>query len=261
MKIRSLVATASIGFIFLLVHCIKAEAAELKVLSAFGMQSVLEDLRPKFEHATGHKLAISFGTGGATVKRVQGGDAADVVITLRQGIDTLVKDGKAVAGNVTALARAGIFVAVRKGEPKPDVSSPDALKHTLLTAKSISYVDPASGGASGIHFAKVLDRLGIANEMKSKTVFPNPKTPGEVGLLVANGEAEIGVHVIVELISIAGIDLVGPLPGDLQDIIVFTAAIMSGAKDAAAAKALVDFLRTPESAKVIKAKGMEPATP
>jgi len=103
--------------------------------------------------------------------------------------------------------------------------------------------------------------LGIANEMKSKTVFPNPKTPAEVGVLVANGEAEIGVHVIVELISVAGIDLVGPLPGDLQDIIVFTAAIMSGAKDAAAAKALVDFLRTPESAKVIKAKGMEPATP
>ena len=94
--------------------------------------------------------------------------------------------------------------------------------------------------------------------MKSKTIFPNPKTPGEVGVLVANGEAEIGVHIIVELISVAGIDLVGPLPGDLQNTIVFSAAIMTGAKDAAAAKALVDFLRTPESAKVIKAKGMEP---
>ena len=261
MKIRSLVAAANIGFMFLLVLGIKAEAAELKVLSAIGMQLVMEDLGPKFERATGHKLAISFATGGATVKRAQDGETADVVITLGQGIDTLVKDGKAPAGKVTALASAGISVAIRKGAPKPDISSPDALKRTLLAAKSISYVDPASGGASGIHFAKVLDRLGIANEMQSKTVFPNPKTPAAVGVVVANGEAEIGVHLIQELMSVAGIDLVGPLPGDLQDTIVFSAAIMTGAKDAAAAKALVDFLRTPESAKVIKAKGMEPATP
>ena len=261
MKTRSLVAAANIGFMFLLMLGIKAEAAELKVLSAIGMQSVLEDLGPKFERATGHKLALTFATGGATVKRVQGGEVFDVVITLRQGIETLVKDGKAPADNVTALASAGISVAIRRGAPKPDISSPDALKRTLLAAKSISYVDPASGGASGIHFAKVLDRLGIANEMKSKTVFPNPKTPAEVGVLVANGEAEIGVHLIQELMSVAGIDLVGPLPGDLQDTIVFSAAIMTGAKDAAAAKALVDFLRTPESAKVIKAKGMEPAIP
>jgi len=261
MKIRSLVAAANIGFMFLLVLGLKAEAAELKVLSAIGMQSVMEDLGPKFERATGHKLAISFVTAGAAVKRAQGGEAADVVIATRQGIDGLVKNGKAAADNVTVLASAGISVAIRKGAPKPDISSPDALKRTLLAAKSISYVDPASGGASGIHFVKVLDRLGIANEMKSKTVFPNSKAPAEVGVLVANGEAEIGVHIIVELISVAGIDLVGPLPGDLQNTIVFSAAIMSGAKDAAAAKALVDLLRTPESAKVIKAKGMEPANP
>jgi molybdate transport system substrate-binding protein len=261
MKMRSLVATANIGFMFLLVLGSKAEAAELKVLSAFGMQSVMEDLGPKFERATGHKLAISFATGGATVKRVQDGDAADVVITLRQGIDTLVKDGKASAGNVTVLARSGIVVVVRKGAPKPDVSSPDALKRTLLAAKSISYVNPASGGASGIHFAKVLDRLGIANEMKSKTVFPNPQTPAAVGVVVASGEAEIGVHIIQEVISVAGIDVVGPLPGDLQNTIVFAAAIMASAKDAEASKALVNFLRTPEAAAVIEAKGLEPASP
>jgi molybdate transport system substrate-binding protein len=260
MKKRSLVAAANIGFMFLLVLGIKAEAAEIKVLSAFGMQSVLEDLGPKFERATGHKLALTFATGGATVKRVQGGEVCDVVITLRQGIDTLMKEGKAPAGDVTALASAGISVAIRKGAPKPDISSPDALKRTLLAAKSISYVDPASGGASGIHFAKVLDRLGIANEMKSKTSFPDRKTPAEVGVLVANGEAEIGVHIIQELIPVAGIDIVGPLPGDLQNTIVFAAAVMASAKDAEAAKALVNFLRTPEAAAVIKAKGMEPAT-
>jgi molybdate transport system substrate-binding protein len=260
MKIRSLVTTAHIGFMGLLVVGIVAEAAELTVLSAYGMQTILEDLRPKFETATGHKLSMTFATGGATVKRAQGGETADVVIALRQGIDGLVKDGKAVVASVTALARAGIVVAVRQGAPKPDISSPDALKRTLLAAKSIAYVDPASGGASGIHFAKVLDRLGIAHEMHAKTVFPNPQTPAEVGVLVANGEAELGVHVIQELMAVAGIEIVGPLPGDLQNTIVFAAAIMTSAKDAAA-KALVEFLRTPESAEVIKARGMEPATP
>jgi molybdate transport system substrate-binding protein len=179
---------------------------------------------------------------------------------MRQGIDGLVKNGKAAADNVTALASAGISVAIRQGAPKPDISSPDALKRTLLAAKSISYVDPATGGASGIHFAKVLDRLGIAHEMQSKTVFPNPNTPAEVGALVANGEAEIGMHIIVELISVAGIDIVGPLPGDLQNTIVFAAAVMASAKDAEAAKALVDFLCTPEAVAVTKAKGLEPAT-
>ena len=261
MKARSLVAAASIGFMFLLMLGMNADAAELKVLSAIGMQSLLEDLGPKFERATGHKLSISFATAGAAVKRAQGGEAADVVIATRQGIDGLVKNGKVSANNVTALASAGISVAIRKGAPKPDIASPDALKRTLLAAKSISYVDPASGGASGIHFTKVLDRLGIANEMKSKTVFPNPKAPAEVGALVANGEAEIGVHIIVELMSVAGIDIVGPLPGDLQNTIVFAAAVMASAKDAEAAKALVNFLRTREAAAVTKAKGMEPAAP
>ena len=261
MKIRSLVGAVNIGFLFLPMLDVKAHAAELKVLSAFGMQSVLEDLGPRFERTTGHNLVISYATGGGIVKRVGGGDAADVVITVRQGIDSLVKDNKAAAGSVTELARAGIFVAVRKGAPKPDVSSPDALKRTLLAAKSISYVDPASGGASGIHFAKVLDRLGIANEMKSKTVFPNPKAPAEVGVVVANGEAEMGVHIIQELMPVAGIEIVGPLPGDLQDTVIFSAAIMTGAKDAALAKSLVDFLRTPEAVAAIKAQGMEPATP
>jgi molybdate transport system substrate-binding protein len=225
------------------------------------MQSVLEDLGPKFERATGHRLAISFVTAGAAIKRAQDGEAVDIVIATPQGIDGLVKNDKAAATNVTALASAGISVAIRKGAPRPDISSPDALKRTLLAARSISYVEPTSGGASGVHFAKVLDRLGIANEMKSRTVFPNPKTPAEVGVLVANGEAEIGVHVIVELASVAGIDIVGPLPGDLQNILVFAAAVMTNAKDAEAAKALVNFLRTPEAVAVIKAKGMDPATP
>lgn len=258
MKIRSLVAAANIGFMFLLVVGIQAEAAEVKVLSSIGMQPVMEDLGPKFERATGHKLAITFDTAGGVVKRVQGGDTADVVVTPQQGIDNFVKDGKVAVDNVTIVARSGIGVAIRTGAQKPDISSPEGLKRTLLAAKSITYSNPALGGASGIHFAKVLDRLGIGNEMKPKTVFL-PK-PGLVGVLVANGEAEIAVQQFQELIQVAGIEIVGPLPGDLQDTIVFSAAIMGSAKDAAASKALVDFLRAPEAAAVIKVKGMEPAT-
>jgi len=131
------------------------------------------------------------------------------------------------------------------------------LKRALLAAKSISYSDPALGGASGIHFARVLDRLGIANEVKSKTVFAKP--PNTIELMVANGEAEIGVTSPQGIIAVDGIELVGLLPGDLRDAIVFSAAIMAGAKDTAASKALVDFLRTLDAAAVIKAKGMDPA--
>ena len=260
MKIHSLVAAANVGFMLLV--GIAAEAAEVKVLAAFGIRPVMEDLGPKFERASGHQLAITFDSGPATVKRVQGGETADVVIIPRERIDGFVKDGKAAAGNVTVVARSrGLGVAIRKGAPKPDISSPEALKRTLLAAKSITYPDPARGTATGTHFAKVLDRLGIANEMKQKTVFPKIAGGAAVGALVANGEAEIGVLQGQVLISVAGIELVGLLPDDLQNAVVFAAAIMAGANDIEASKALVNFLRTPEAAAVIKAKGMEPATP
>jgi len=258
MKINSLVRAAGLTCLLPLLQSITAEAAELKVLSAIAMQKTVEDLGPKFEQTTGHKLTIEFATLGTIVKRVQGGDTVDVVIAPQQGIDTLVKDGKAVAGNVTELARTGISVAIRKGAPRPDISSPEALKRTLLAAKSISFTPPAGGGASGIHFANVLDRLGIADQMKSKTVFP--KTVA-VGAVIANGEAEIGVQQNQELVSVAGIEIIGPLPGDLQATIVLSAAIMTSAKDAVASKALIDFMRTPEAAMIIKEKGMEPANP
>jgi molybdate transport system substrate-binding protein len=253
MKIRSLVAAADIGFMFVFVMSLAAQAAELKVLSAIGMRLVMEDLGPKFEQATGHKLAILFDAGGVVVERVQGGETADVVLLPRPALERLTKDGRIVAGSETLLARSGIGVAVRKGASKPDISSPEALKRTLLAAKSITYSNPVLGGA------KVLDRLGIGSEMKAKTVFS--KVPGEVGQLVANGEAEIAVHQIQELISVPGIEIVGPLPGDLQSTIVFSGAIMAGTKEAEIGKALINFLRTPDAAAAIKAKGMEPATP
>jgi molybdate transport system substrate-binding protein len=259
MKIRSLVAAANIGLMCVLVMSLAAQAAELKALSAIGMRLVMEDLGPKFEQATGHKLAISFAASGVIVERVQGGEPTDVVMLSQPALARLTKYGKLVPSSETLLARSGLGVAVRQGAPKPDISSPEALKRTLLAAKSITYSNPELGGASGAHFAKVLDRLGIGSEMKPKTVFP--KIPGEVGQLVAHGEAEIAVHQIQELISVPGIEIVGPLPGDLQNTIVFSGAIMTGAKEVELGKALINFLRTPDATAAIKAKGMQPVTP
>jgi molybdate transport system substrate-binding protein len=239
----------------LLVMGATAQAAEIKVLCANGMQAVMEDLGPRFERASGHRLSMAFATGGAASKRAIDGEAVDVVIAPTPGIEALVKAGLVAREDVAALASTGISVAVRQGTAKPDISSPEALRRALLSAKSITYLDPADGGASGIHFARVLDRLAIGPEMKAKTVFA-PKADA-VGAMVARGEAEIGVLQYQLLFSVPGIEIVGPLPGDLQNSTIFAAAILSGRRDAVASRTLTTYLRTPEAAAVIKAKGME----
>ena len=249
------ILAANIGLVFLLVSGVAAEAAEIKVLTVIAIQQVMEDVGPKFERATGNKLVMRFATLGGVVKLVQAGETADVIIIPRQGIESLVKD-KVKVGNVTVIARSGLGVAVRKGAPKPDISSPQALRRTLLAAKSITYSDPANGGASGVHFAGVLERLGIAKAIEPKTVLAKPGD--ETAVLVASGKAEIGVHQFQVLMPVPGIDIVGPLPGDLQDNIVFAAAIMGSSKSGQASNALVDFLRTPVATAVMKANGMEP---
>lgn len=236
-----------------------AQAAEISVLCANGMQTVMEDLGPRFERASGHKLSIVFATGGAASKRATEGEVIDVVIAPTPGIDALVKLGRVKQENVATLASTGISVAMRQGAARSDISTPEAFKRALLSAKSITYLNPKDGAASGIHFAKVLDRLAIAEEVKAKTLFAS-KTDA-VGAMVASGEAELGVLQYQLLFSAPGIQIVGPLPGDLQSSTVFAAAILSGLKDEAGPKALTTYLRTPEAAVVIKAKGMEPASP
>ena len=249
---------AGIGLLSLLLAG-AGHGAELKVLSAIAMQPVMEDLGPKFEHATGHRVALTFATLGAAVKRVQDGETFDVVIIPRSGTDGFVQEGKTSAGDVTIVARSGMGVAVRKGAPRPDLSTPADFKRMLLAARSVTYSDPAHGGVGGIHVARLLDRLGIAGEMKPKTVFL-PQA-GAIGVLVANGQADLAIGQIQELVAVPGIEVVGPLPADLQNTIVFSAALMARAKDIEAARALIGFLRSPEAATVMKAKGMDPAAP
>lgn len=244
---------AGLGFGLLLSAGIAAEAAEVRVLASYGARDVIQEIAPRFEAATGHNLAIRLQTPRVIQKTIHDPEAADVVIVA--GID--FAKGQVVPGSVTPVARSILGVAVRKDAPKPDLSSAEAVKRALLAAKSISY---SAKSPAAVNFVKALDSWGIADETKRRIIFGGPP-PGRVEDLVASGEAEIGVHVLSILIAFPGIQTIGPLPEELQSATVTSAAIMAGATDMSAAKALIDFLRTPEAAAVIKAKGMAPAAP
>ena len=261
MKVGSLIRAANAALLFLLAGGIAAQAAEIKMMVSAGFVPVMRDLAPAFERASGHRLVVSTDALGVIVKRVNGGEMFDVILTPRTAIDGFVKDGKAAAGSVTVIASAGMGVAVRKGAPQPDISSADALKRALLAAKSITYPDPnnpAGNPLLGVHLTRVFDRMGIASELKAKTVFTDSL---DIGELIARGGAEFGIAQMQNLGRTAGIEIVGPLPADLQDPVVFAAAIMGGAQDTDASKALVNFMRTSAAAVAIRAQLMDPANP
>jgi molybdate transport system substrate-binding protein len=225
----------------------------MKVLCTNGVKSVMLDLVPAFERTSGTKLVITWGSANGLLKELETGADGDLAILTAEAIDGLIAQGKVVAGSRVDLASSGIGVAVRKGAKKPDIGSPDALKSALLAAKSVAH---SKTGMSGIYFPTVLARLGIADEMKSRIVMPEPGTP--VGELIAKGDAEIGVQQISELLPVAGVEIVGPLPAALQKITTFSAGLLAGAKDPDTANALVKFLAA-EAPRLLKEKGLEPA--
>ena len=191
------------------------------------------------------------------VKRIESGEAADVLILSRAGIDALRKQGKIAPGSEVTLAGSGVAIAVKAGAPKPDISTPEALRATLLKTKAIAYSEPSAGGASGVYFAKLLERMGIAEQMKPKTKYP--PAGGFSAALLMTGEAELAVQQKPELLHVAGAEIVGFLPGDLNMVTEFAAAIMPGCKNAEAGKALIGMLRSPESKAVFRSKGLDPA--
>lgn len=253
---RDLLAGA---FAALLLFGTTVNAADIKVYSTIGMGSVLKELQPKFEQASGHKLDITWGLAGALAKRVADGETPDALVAIRGGVDGLVTSGRIAAPSAVTLALSGVGVSVRSGAPKPDISTPDKLKAALIAAKAIAYSDPAKGGASGVHFAKVAERLGIADQVKAKA--KHPEAAGLPGKFLLDGSADLAIAQVPELIEVQGTDLVGPLPGDLQNITTFAAGVVSGAKEPDAAAAFLKFLQTPEAVATIKAKGMEPPPP
>jgi len=233
-----------------------ASAAEIKVYSTIGVKGAIEELAHKFETATGNKLDISWGLISSFTKKAQEGDVPDVLIVSRASIDSLTKDGKIAAGGPT-LASSIFAFGVKHGAPNPDISTVDAMKKALLAARAVGYTDPAAGGASGVYFAKMIEKLGIAQEIKAKSKFPPPA--GFVGTLLVNGEVDIAFQSKPELTTTEGVDVVGPPPGDLGNTTVFAAGVGANAKDAAASSAFVKFLVSPEAQAVFKAKGFDPA--
>jgi molybdate transport system substrate-binding protein len=234
--------------------------SEIKTLISPGFVPVMHDLATRFANATGHTLAVSSDRLGAIVKRVEGGENLDVVLGPRTAIDDFVKDGKAAAGSLAIISRSPMIVTVRDREPKPDISSPAALRRTLLAARSIAYPDPENrlgNVALGIHFSKVLERLQISKEVQAKAVF---SMTVDIGDLVANGEAEIGISQRQNLMRCTGLQIVGELPGDLHYDVAFAAVVMNGA-DCAASTTLLNFLRSPDAAAAIEAAGMDQVTP
>jgi molybdate transport system substrate-binding protein len=230
-----------------------ANAAEISVVSTQATEQAYLELVAQFEKASGHKVSTIF-TGTLNVqKRLADGEPYDLIIMAAPAIDEQIKLGKAAAGSRVDFAQSGTGLAVRKGAAKPDIRSVDAFKKTLLSAKSIGY----STGPSGLYMLSVFEKLGVADQVKGKL----KQTPSGVfvGNLIANGDAEIGFQQISELVHFAGIDYVGPLPGDLQRMTMFSAGVHSGAKQADAARALVKFLTAPAAAPVIRKHGLEPA--
>ncbi|MGA2960973.1 MAG: substrate-binding domain-containing protein [Candidatus Korobacteraceae bacterium] len=257
MKARSAALRAVFVLVSILLFTAIAGAAEVKVMFSGGFSAALQELGPEFERTTGNKIVLISGpsmgsTPQAIPNRIQRGEPVDVVIMVGYALDDLIKQGKVISGSRVDLAQSGVGVAVRAGTPKPDISSADALKRTLLRAKSIAYSDSASGAYVS---TELYQRLGIADQVNGKS----RKIPAEpVGKVVARGEAEIGFQQISELLPVSGIELVGPLPPEVQKFTVFSAGVATGAKEAEAAKAFIRFLASPAAAPVITKTGMEP---
>src|SRR3989440_136837 len=227
----------------------RGEAAEIKVLSTVGMQPATPELFSQFEAATGHRVAVTYDLPAVLKTRFLEGLPADVLILPSTIIDDLAKQGKVVGDSKKDVARSGVGVAVKAGAPKPDISTPEALKAAVLSAKSIGYSREAP---SGMAFARVLERLGIAEEVRGKS----KDTGSKAADMLAASAIDLAVAQIPVLIAAPGVDVVGPLPGELQTVTVFSVALASGAQDPAAARALIDFLAGPRAKAVYQAKGL-----
>ena len=253
----AILRTLALGFATALLLTGAADAAEVRVMISGGLTAAFKALAPEFERATGNKVLIAYGPSmGTTVNaipvRLDRGEPADVLIMVGYALDDLVKQGKVIADSKVDLVKSPIGIAVKSGALRPDISSADAVKQALLAAKTIAYSDSASGVyVSTEMFAK----LGITDAMKGKA-RQIPATP--VGEIVAKGDAEIGLQQISELKPVAGIDIIGPLPPELQKITVFSAGIATVSKEPDAGKALIKFLASPAASAAIVKSGMEP---
>jgi molybdate transport system substrate-binding protein len=249
---KQIIITTALGLSLSTGTLTAALAADITVLASNGVKAAVTELVPQFEKETGHKLHFTWGASNLLAKQVDSGEAFDIVVLTPALIKGLIQQGKVVDGSATDLARAGAGVAVKQGAPKPDISTVDNFKNAMLNAKAVAYT---TAGQSGLHFISVMEKLGIAEQVKAKgKTIPG----GAAAELVAKGEADLAVQLIPELASVSGVDVVGPFPAELQNYIVLTAGIGTNAKDKMAAQSLIKYLTSPTAISVIKAKGMKP---
>ncbi len=230
-----------------------AQTSEVRVLASNGIKAVVEDLRAQGEHAIGHPLSVEYQPTAVLKKEIDAGAPFDVVIVTAESIAQLSKEGKTTGGDGTPISRAGVGIGIRKGAPRPDISTSEALKEALLGTKAIAY---GPIGASYPYIKKMLDTLGIAEAMKTKTLFFD--TSDETNAAVVQGKADFGITLVSEILPVPGVELLGPFPDEFQGYVRFTAAVSANAKNPKAAKALIHFLAGPEAAPSIKARGMQP---
>jgi molybdate transport system substrate-binding protein len=237
-----------------------ADAAEIRVLSSGSLKAALPQLVRDFQKSSGDTATIEYGPAGAVVGRIEKDDAADVVIVSRSQLEKLASNGKVVPDSLVNIAGIALGVAVRKGAPKPDISNVEAFKRALLSARSIGYRDPITGSTSGIYTAGLLERLGIAQDLKPKLRLDRSEgdVPENVFLGVANGEVEMQIGQITEIVISPGVDLAGPLPSEIQNTTLMAAGIITASKAQDSARALISFISSPSAAAVLKASGFQP---
>lgn len=231
-----------------------AQAAEIKTLITTAMNEAVVVLVPQFEKATGHKVTVSYDPSGGLARRLRGGEFADMILVASPELDKLIAEGKVV--NRVDVSRTGIGIAVKKGAPKPDVSTPEALKRALLAAKSVGHTAPAGGGITALHLLRTFEKLGIAKEVAAKTKLAAGGPNGRVSTLIVNGEAEIAFQQVSELMSNPEVEVIGMLPDELQQITINSAGVTAVAKEPDAARALIAHMTTPEALALYKTKGL-----
>lgn len=239
--------------LFILAGLTPASAADLKLLTAGAFKPVALELVPEFEKKTGHKVTVENDTAGGLTRRIAGGEHFDVVVLTPAGLSPLLGN-KVVESSVKPLARVGIGVGIKQGAAKPDISSIEAFKQSLLAARAIAYTDPASGGTAGVYLAKLFEKMGIADQLRPKTVLVKGGLAGEK---IVSGEADIAMQPASEILAVPGVELVGPIPLEVQTYIIYAGGVSAAARDQGAADALLAALHGPDKAALLKKKGME----
>jgi molybdate transport system substrate-binding protein len=246
---------ALVAALALLTAAGSVRAADVDAMITTAMKAAIDELAPSFERASGHHVRVAYGPSGGLTRRFNSGEPADLIVVDSKALEELIAQGKVAPGR-TDVARTGIGIAVKKGAPKPDVSTAEALKRALLAAKSVGHTAPAGGGITAAHVMRLFERLGIAAEVTPKVKLAGGGPNGRVSVLVSSGEAEIGLQQVSELMSNPDVEVIGMLPAELQQITTYAAGITTNAKQPGPAKALIGHLTAAEAAAIYKAKGL-----